>query len=118
MGNVLAESTLESAECALGCSDGDRTILSGGDLLHGKPGTFTVLRCRRCGLMRTSPRPRPESIGNYYPENYGPYATSRIEQPSVVSGGQGVGRSFIRWLVRKVFKFQTDIIPSLQPGNL
>jgi 2-polyprenyl-3-methyl-5-hydroxy-6-metoxy-1,4-benzoquinol methylase len=64
---------LEYASCPL-CTEGtDQTVLSGRDRLHDLPGTFTIVGCKKCGLMRTTPRPTGETIGYYYPADYGPY---------------------------------------------
>ncbi|HSJ56543.1 MAG TPA: class I SAM-dependent methyltransferase, partial [Anaerolineae bacterium] len=43
------------------------------DRLHGQPGHFRVVRCRRCGLIYLNPRPTPSAIGRYYPDDYRPY---------------------------------------------
>jgi SAM-dependent methyltransferase len=74
---------LEDAPCPLGCPEGDETLFQGTDTLHGLPGTFTVVRCRGCGLRRTNPRPAPESIGVYYPETYSPYAPKTAARGAV-----------------------------------
>ena len=56
-----AEILLESAACPIGCPPTDETILVDRDRLHNLPGEFTVVKCRNCGLMRTNPRPTPET---------------------------------------------------------
>ena len=63
----------------MGCSSNDEIILASRDLLHDLPGIFTVVKCSNCGLMRTNPRPSPDTIGFYYPENYGPYVGTRVQ---------------------------------------
>jgi len=56
------------------CGSEEReTLLSGPDRLHHLPGRFTVVRCRSCGLIYTSPRPRAEDMGRYYPVDYSPH---------------------------------------------
>ncbi len=65
---------MESLPCPLGCPAGNEFVLKGRDRLHDLPGEFNVIRCKTCGLMRTDPRPTPESIGFYYPESYRPWA--------------------------------------------
>jgi 2-polyprenyl-3-methyl-5-hydroxy-6-metoxy-1,4-benzoquinol methylase len=52
-----------------GSTDAD-LLLTGRDWLHGLPGEFRVVACRRCGLARTSPRPTLESLPTAYPEDY------------------------------------------------
>ena len=107
---------LEDVSCPLGCSKSDEFVLSGRDLIYGKPGEFTIVKCRACGLMRTNPCPTMETIGFYYPDNYGPYVSTRVEQtkPKQTTGVN----SFLRHLIRHLFKFNTDILPPLAPGRL
>src|SRR5437660_12675977 len=69
---------LESVPCPAGCPPMDEVVVRGRDRLHGLPGEFSVVRCRTCGLMRTNPRPDPESIAHFYPDEYGPYRDTRI----------------------------------------
>ncbi|MEJ7712387.1 MAG: hypothetical protein WKF84_21660 [Pyrinomonadaceae bacterium] len=63
----------------MGCAPDDEPLFGGRDRLHDLPGIFQVVKCRVCGLMRTNPRPTPEAIGFYYPENYGPYQSTRVD---------------------------------------
>lgn len=37
----------------------------------GYPGVFFYVKCSECGLIRQSPRPGDECLGDIYPENYG-----------------------------------------------
>lgn len=69
----LSQVQLESAPCPSGCPADDELMLQGRDRLHDLPGIYKVMRCRRCGLMRTNPRPTANSIACYYPEDYAPY---------------------------------------------
>jgi 2-polyprenyl-3-methyl-5-hydroxy-6-metoxy-1,4-benzoquinol methylase len=39
------------------------------DRLHLLPGEWSLVRCASCGLGRLSPRPVPEALGGYYPED-------------------------------------------------
>ena len=68
---------LENVPCAMGCDAGSIEVARGRDRVHGGPGEFVVVRCSACGLLRTSPRPSPETIGLYYPTDYGPYEGAR-----------------------------------------
>ena len=107
---------LEDMPCPLGCPRDDEPILTGCDRLHDLPGEFAVVKCRTCGLLRTNPRPTAETIGFYYPDNYGPYLGTQVEQssPSKVSGI----KNFFRPLVRTVFNTKHDALPLLAPGRL
>lgn len=42
------------------------------DRLVGRPGEFPVVRCRSCGFVYLNPRPTPEALGSYYPDEYYP----------------------------------------------
>lgn len=107
---------LENVSCPLNCPENDEIVLRGHDRLHSLPGEFTVVKCRTCELMRTNPRPTTESIGFYYPDDYGPYLGTRVEQPQP-NRFSGI-KKFLRPLVKRVFNTKTDALPSLSPGRL
>jgi SAM-dependent methyltransferase len=65
---------METLGCPLGCAPADQLMIEAGDRLGGQPGRYRMVKCHACGLMRTNPRPTPESMGTYYAEDYGPYA--------------------------------------------
>ncbi len=61
---------LEVVSCDL-CGHADGSILlEGSDSLYGLPGTFPIVRCDSCGLVRVSPRPPLASLSHYYPDKY------------------------------------------------
>ncbi|MEJ7848400.1 MAG: class I SAM-dependent methyltransferase [Pyrinomonadaceae bacterium] len=66
------------------------------DRLYELPGKFGTYACRRCGLIRLSPRPKPSAMGAYYPEEYAAY-NHHFFSPEGRSGGA----SFLRRLVRR-----------------
>lgn len=107
---------LESTDCPLGCSTADEFLFSARDRLHGLPGEFRVVRCRSCGLIRTNPRPTPDTIGFYYPENYGPYLGTQIRIQHRANAGPV--RNVLRWLYRQLVRFNTEIVPELPPGRM
>jgi SAM-dependent methyltransferase len=86
-------------------------VLTAPDRLHGVPGEFDVVRCRACGLMRTSPRPTPDTIGRYYPPEYGPHA------PPATARFAGARRSIRRRIVALADRRSTRA-PALPPGRL
>ncbi len=104
----------ESKPCPLGCTGEDEIILRGCDRLHGLPGEFTLVRCGICGLMRTDPHPTPETIGFYYPENYGPYHGTKITADRLHRNP----RPLLYRVARKVFVFNTDRLPKINPGRM
>lgn len=107
----------ESPACPNGCPAGDEFLFVARDRLNGLPGEFGLLRCTTCRLVRTSPRPRPRSIGYYYPDNYGPYAST-----SVPTGGLRPSRGplfrLARAVARRVVRLNTEVIPALPPGRM
>jgi SAM-dependent methyltransferase len=105
---------LESSPCPLGCKGEDSVVLTGYDRLNHLPGAYNVVRCIDCGLMRTNPRPTPETMGFYYPDNYGPYRSTRIN-PDRRDNGQ---LSFCRGWVKSIFRFNSTCLPRLQPGRV
>lgn len=107
--------TTESRPCPFGCPPADELLFVGRDRLHGIPGEFQVVRCCNCGLIRTDPRPTPEAMGAYYPDDYAPYLGSRIP------GGRQVPtrrQNMLDTLLRHVFQFNTNVVPDLPPGRM
>ena len=105
---------LESAPCPLGCNKGDKDVLIGRDLLHDLPGKYTVVQCCECGLMRTTPRPTQETIGFYYPDDYGPYLGTQVRRTEHASSL----KKLLKPIVKRVFNFNTHRLPSLVPGQM
>lgn len=48
-------------------------VLRGPDLLHDLPGEFTLVRCKKCGLIRQDPQLRWAYLEDYYPSDYAAY---------------------------------------------
>jgi 2-polyprenyl-3-methyl-5-hydroxy-6-metoxy-1,4-benzoquinol methylase len=107
---------LEDVPCPLGCPKSDEAILTGRDLLNGLPGEFTVVKCGTCGLMRTTPRPLPETIGFYYPDDYGPYLGTVVQQTALKQ--TSTIKKLLKLVVKQVFKFNTNTLPPLPPGRM
>jgi len=60
------------------------------DRRYGIGGVFPLVRCRQCGLLYLNPRPAPDSLTKYYPEQYAPYRVPSEGQAATVA----------RWLER------------------
>jgi SAM-dependent methyltransferase len=105
---------LETVSCPLGCPPDDEFVVLGHDRLHGVAGEFPVLRCRHCGLLRTSPRPTPSAIQRYYPASYAPY-TSTIVAPERKNATPVAARKLS---VAHLLKPRTNVLPALPPGRL
>lgn len=112
--NIPPNVLLEHVSCPLGCNKNDEVILAGRDLLHDLPGEFVVVKCRTCDLMRTNPRPTPETIGFYYPDDYGPYLGTQVDQAKTVSRI----KTLLKPLVKRVFNFNIKRLPPLAPGRM
>jgi len=110
----MSDVALENLGCPLNCPSGDAAILTGRDLIHGLPGTFTIVRCRTCGLMRTNPRPTPSSMGFFYPDDYGPYLGTQV--PTAAPRSKPFAP--LRKIVRRLFEFNTTRLPKLPPGRM
>lgn len=106
---------LETVACPMGCPVQDQHVLSGRDRLHDLPGQFNVVSCSTCGLMRTNPRPTPETIGFYYPDDYGPYLGTQVRQQQ---GSKSRIKRWLRPLVHRIFNFNTDTLPAIKTGRM
>jgi SAM-dependent methyltransferase len=111
---TIAPVELEEVACPLGCAADDEPVVSGWDRLHNLPGRFTVVRCRGCGLMRTTPRPTPAGMGYYYPPHYGPYASTRVTGDTPPPTPRVAGGKLRDWLREP----KTHILPPTPPGRL
>jgi SAM-dependent methyltransferase len=111
--DVPPEVELESVDCPLCGPAEDTVVFEGSDRLHDLPGRFTIVRCLGCGLMRTNPRPTPETIGYYYPPEYGPHLYTRVA-PAPHDGG----RRRWRQSVRRLLDSQSLALPRIEPGRL
>src|SRR5262245_46188280 len=61
---------LETVACLWCHAEEAEPFLTGEDDLTGKPGRFTFVRCRRCGLVYQSPRIPLEGIKAWYDDDY------------------------------------------------
>ncbi|MFM5907000.1 MAG: class I SAM-dependent methyltransferase [Novosphingobium sp.] len=90
--------------------------MTGHDLLHDLPGDYPIVACRTCGLLRTDPRPTPDTVGFYYPADYGPYVGTTVTASSAAaaSGLKGAVIAAGKWL----FNSRAQAIPRMSPGRL
>jgi SAM-dependent methyltransferase len=88
--NVLCETTA----CPLCAGDAADPLVDASDPLADCPSRFHIVRCRACGLAYTNPRPRPDAIGQFYPEHYIPHQErfSSRSDPFVTLLGAPPGR--------------------------
>ncbi len=79
---------LVKTDCPL-CGSGDFTIiLRARDWFYGAPGVFTVSRCNNCSLVMQNPRPGPEKMADFYPDDYEPHimAASGADLDNIIAG--------------------------------
>lgn len=111
--DIPAEVDLEDCPCPLGCPRDDELVLGNlHDRIHKLPGTYQIVRCRRCRLMRTNPRPTAATMGFYYPSHYSAY---HPEHGSHMLAG--VERSLVRRIVRRFFDEHHNVIPDMPVGR-
>lgn len=112
--NIFKNVITEEVSCPLLCNKSDKIVLAGCDLMHGFPGKFNVVKCHSCGLMRTNPRPTQNTMGFYYPDNYGPYLGTQIPQPSLISKFKKI----LIFPIKRVVNFNVQRLPSVAPGRM
>src|SRR5439155_8384599 len=71
LGAAAAAETATEA-CVLCGAEAATPLFAARDRLHGLPGQFWIVRCARCALLRTSPRPTGSALSAYYPDDYAP----------------------------------------------
>lgn len=93
-GGTVAANDLETTGCPLCGCERSQPYLKAADLLHHEPGEFRVVRCVDCGHFYLDPRPTPESIGRYYPREYGPYrlCSNEFHDPDDLTSQERRGR--------------------------
>lgn len=70
--DASASSALTTEDVPMCCLCGDGAtehLFTSRDRQHGIPGTFGLVRCTTCSLVRLSPRPTRSSLADYYPED-------------------------------------------------
>lgn len=74
----------EDSPCPLCEADAPSLVLEAPDATPAEePGKwFAVVRCERCGIAYTNPRPSPECIGRFYPIDYRPHRRPRKMEAS------------------------------------
>ena len=56
--------------CPLCGAEDERFLFLARDRLHGIAGEFREVLCRGCGLIYLNPRPFPEGMARFYPQEY------------------------------------------------
>lgn len=108
-----AGASLSREACALCGTLPAHRLFPARDRLHGVPGEFWIVRCRECGLLRTSPRPTGAALAAYYPEDYAPHAEAGDAAPAE-AGERREGLA--GWLRRHGASRRIWWTPELWPG--
>lgn len=102
---------VEDVKCPNGCEVTDQIVLIGRDRIHDILGEFQIVRCLKCELERTNPRPTAGTIGAYYPDDYAPYQSSF----DVNSSKKHLGLKL--WL-RSILRLDARQLPAVLPGRM
>jgi SAM-dependent methyltransferase len=100
----IQDAATEHVPCLCGGEEFQFVHRSCPDRRHWTSGTFDIVRCERCHLVQTNPRPTRESIGDYYPSSYVSFVEGEREQ---------LGRllSFLRWAIRMPYHLRYGAVP-------
>lgn len=104
---------MEQISCINGCESNDTVVITASDILYFFPGEFIMVRCNKCGLHRTNPRPSADNILDFYPKSYSPFIGTRL-----FSSLQGTTRfSNLSKFYRKLIDFKSHTIPEIPSGK-
>lgn len=101
---------MEKIDCPNGCQSKSKLVFKGDDNLHNLPGNFQILICNNCKLQRTSPRPVSESIGFYYPDQYGPYMDTIYKENNNNKG--------LKSYISKILGMKYRTLPNVKIGKM
>jgi 2-polyprenyl-3-methyl-5-hydroxy-6-metoxy-1,4-benzoquinol methylase len=111
---IPANIIFENASCDYCRSMKTKAILKSRDFLNQRHGIFQIVKCKKCGLIFTNPRPQEASIKYYYPKTVGYYIP---ETPKEKRGIKKIINDFVLWLyfdypyivlpifVKRIFQF-------------
>ncbi len=95
---------LDFVDCPACGSMRSTKVFTSVDRLFHTPGFWNVVRCSDCGLSFTNPRPSVLSIGDYYPDDYGPYHGA----PPLTTSQEGLRALLRRQTQRQHFGYFAD----------
>jgi SAM-dependent methyltransferase len=96
----------EWVPCPLCGADDSEVRRTAHDRLFARPGRYHVVRCRRCGLQYTNPRPTFDALGRHYPPDYFCY-----EPPESFRGARGF---FLRSVAERVIERRIELIEGVR----
>ncbi|HEY2787019.1 MAG TPA: class I SAM-dependent methyltransferase [Fimbriiglobus sp.] len=105
--------TWDDAPCPLCGHEDAATVLEAPDPTpaSGTGLVFAVVRCQRCGMAFTNPRPDAESIGAFYPADYRPH-----RRPRKMSGARSL--SWAARMTGRGCKERRGLLPWTGTGRL
>ena len=108
----LLKPGMESVACDLCRSDESEVVICQRDLLlEVTKDEFTIVRCRRCGLIYLNPRPSKELLGSYYPTVYYPPVQAR-PRPQLQQRAKKLSARMKRWALEDYYGYP----PTCAPG--
>ncbi len=118
---------MELVNCNLCGEDSSEPLFRGKDRRYRRPGEFGIVRCRKCGLVYTNPRPSTQEMPQFYPAGlYGSHLQySKSTYPAFVyAADKFYGTSsklkqipFGHRLVGHMLRRQVRGIPRFIPGG-
>ena len=105
------------APCPMGCPRNDIVILNARDRITKREGVFQVVRCVKCGLVRTNPRPDAASIGEFYPDDYPPYQLGNLPADAPEAARPSAATSWFTRLLQRG-KTRSRRLPPIAPGRM
>ena len=97
---------LEEIQCPLAPEAKDDTVMITRDYTHGNPGNWRLVRNRKSGMVRTTPRPTLDTMGAFYSQEYPPFHKPERKQQ----------RS--KWKEALLSRFDPYWMPEYKPGNM
>lgn len=64
---------MEKIKCPICNNNKFEPVLISQDNLYHIKGKFNLVKCQKCSLLLTNPRPNQKEIKKFYPQNYAPY---------------------------------------------
>jgi SAM-dependent methyltransferase len=99
---------MERVSCDLCRADDTEMVLQQRDQLFRVTNEeFSIVRCRRCGLVYLNPRPSQISISRYYPTSYYPPVTVKVRRPAQSQAKQWSAR-IKRWVLEDYYGYPSS----------
>lgn len=104
----------EHSDCPICGPAPSKPVLVGTDFISNRPGQFPVVECANCHLLRTEPRPTQDTIGEFYPDDYGPYLSTTVGGPEAKHDM----KSRLVQFAKRIMDSKAHAIPDSKPGRM